>query len=668
MPENAPHGSQLELSNQPSAVNTESVRGTATMGSSDGSTLSSASVVESSPVVEPMLPLRPDRRIVAPSDNGGTERDTGERQQEFFIPVHGEVWLRPIEVSIVDHPAFQRLGEIFQLGQTYLVYRGATHKRLEHAMGALHVAQLMMNALERNSGPKIPRPQDTAGAWNLGEKLRPEEVAFTRLGALLHDVGHLPAGHTLEDELGLLHPHDGDERLNLVLDRTSWYGGTHSPTLRELIDQQYAKFAKMTGLCVENTKVPLSASQILGLLISKDQAHYKVSDDCAFRLNVCRDIIGNTICADLLDYLHRDWLHLGKRREFDTRLLGYMEIRTRKGAPSDTRLVINLRGANRLRTDAVTAILDLLESRYQLAEIALFHRTKVCAAAMLERLVAELAHAYGDGGESFLRSLPENLLERSDSGMLAFLDDLLNSDELRRDGEERSGRIAGAHRLVRQLRSRQLYKEFIAYHEYRLADAALDVQNRYAGPAAEKDHLKRAQVGAANRLAAVRLLETDFGMAPCSLVMYCPPRKMNTKIAEVQVLIHGDVHTLDSFEREHGDHGVTGGHLRAQKERFRRLWRVVFGIASDERDRLQALDLIEPLGRAISLCVLGIQPAAGTIEHSVRSLARELTSRRGSPLHGGTVLEHEEMGIAARERPVVYYPSSAPSLLTCIKR
>src|SRR5690606_8002788 len=147
------------------------------------------------------------------------EETSPAREQEFFIPVHGEVRLTPQEVAIVDHAAFQRLGDIFQLGQTYLVYRVATHMRLEHAMGALHVAHLMMEAINSNSSPQNIRPGDTVGVWNLGVRLRDDEVALTRLGALLHDVGHLPAGHTLEDEMGTLKPHDGDERLNLVLDR-----------------------------------------------------------------------------------------------------------------------------------------------------------------------------------------------------------------------------------------------------------------------------------------------------------------------------------------------------------------------------------------------------------------------------------------------------------------
>ncbi len=47
-------------------------------------------------------------------------------RQEFFLPISGFVWLYPEEVEVVDHPAFQRLSRINQLGQSYLVFRGAT--------------------------------------------------------------------------------------------------------------------------------------------------------------------------------------------------------------------------------------------------------------------------------------------------------------------------------------------------------------------------------------------------------------------------------------------------------------------------------------------------------------------------------------------------------------
>lgn len=122
-----------------------------------------------------------------------------ERRQEFFIPLSGFVWLNPQEVQVVDHPAFQRLGRIYQLGQVHLVYRGATHKRMEHALGALHMVQRMIGAIDRTSSEAKERSGEQNYAF--GVPLNKNEKRFVRLGALLHDIGHIAAGHTVEDEL-----------------------------------------------------------------------------------------------------------------------------------------------------------------------------------------------------------------------------------------------------------------------------------------------------------------------------------------------------------------------------------------------------------------------------------------------------------------------------------
>ncbi len=150
--------------------------------------------------------------------------------QEFHIPIWGLIRLTPTEVTITNHPAFQRLGDIYQLGQVHLVYRGATHRRLEHALGTVHATQLMIDRIAANAA--LPLRMQNGGAWSIDEKLTDPETAFLRLGALLHDIGHLPAGHTLEDELGLLEAHDADKRLKLVLDKATWFGVSVAPTLR----------------------------------------------------------------------------------------------------------------------------------------------------------------------------------------------------------------------------------------------------------------------------------------------------------------------------------------------------------------------------------------------------------------------------------------------------
>ena len=79
------------------------------------------------------------------------KRTTKAERQELFLPVSGFVWFYPEEVKVINHPAFQRLGRINQLGQAYLVFRGATHKRIEHALGAVHIAQTH----DRSGIPKL---------------------------------------------------------------------------------------------------------------------------------------------------------------------------------------------------------------------------------------------------------------------------------------------------------------------------------------------------------------------------------------------------------------------------------------------------------------------------------------------------------------------------------
>jgi HD superfamily phosphohydrolase len=235
------------------------------------------------------------------------------------------------------------------------------------------------------------------------------EERFVRLGALLHDIGHLPAGHTLEDELGLVGQHDGDERLDKIF-QMNGFGTVGLGTLEELIDTHFAKYvpADLNGR--------ISPTNIVRMLVRKlpkdkdgkyDEASDKykevynvLASSADIRLDVCANMIGNTICADLLDYLFRDWYHVGKPRTFDDRILQYMEIRTTaKGqskvsdeatrAASD-RFVVSLGKSPKIRTDGISAILELLEWRYQLAETVLFHRTKLAAAAMLDRAMFEL--------------------------------------------------------------------------------------------------------------------------------------------------------------------------------------------------------------------------------------------------------------------------------------
>ena len=104
-------------------------------------------------------------------------------------PLWNNIRVDNLALRLVDTRTFQRLRYVRQLGLAYLVYPGATHSRFEHALGAYHLARRTLTLLEERE--ELRR---AAG----------EECAIVRVAALLHDVGHYPFSHALE-EIGALH-------------------------------------------------------------------------------------------------------------------------------------------------------------------------------------------------------------------------------------------------------------------------------------------------------------------------------------------------------------------------------------------------------------------------------------------------------------------------------
>ena len=90
---------------------------------------------------------------------------------------------RPALLAL-DTPAVQRLRYIRQVGHTFLVYPGATHTRFEHALGAYHLTRRALAALD-----------ELAELAPVGA----EECLAVRMAALLHDIGHYPFSHALEE-------------------------------------------------------------------------------------------------------------------------------------------------------------------------------------------------------------------------------------------------------------------------------------------------------------------------------------------------------------------------------------------------------------------------------------------------------------------------------------
>jgi HD superfamily phosphohydrolase len=531
---------------------------------------------------------------------------------ELFVPVTGLVRLTPQELAVIDHPAFQRLREINQLGAALLVFPGATHKRFEHCVGTLERATQMMDAIDRNNELRVRKaltdssrttwPPSPPFAPPLPPETRPGQViaqherVLTRLAALLHDIGHLPYGHTFEDELGLLSVHDADDRLNHIFNQTVWRG-KECPSLRSLVDEQFKAaadavrdletqdqdFAQAVREAVLPEKYDYSATELVLDLISKSRPGRLSSR--YFRRHVLRNIIGNTYCADLLDYLYRDWHHVGKPRHFDSRLLEYLEIREsrRRESAEDRhwRLVLNLRTEGRLRTDAVTGILDLLDSRYQLAEIVLFHRVKLDATAMIERVISELVkhHRHASAEEDYFSGKLDALLECDDNEVIEMLrrdvEDVLASESPLADDVRRT--FEGMRDLLWRLRERDLHKMVLAIrpdecagHDGVMAEFSGDARKARTAPD------KSASAAAERRRFLAEILEKEFDLSPGDVAVYCPRRRMNAKVARVEILYNHEVKELATWEDEVGRaqwvKPFTGGHLKAQTTRFAQLW------------------------------------------------------------------------------------------------
>ena len=257
--------------------------------------------------------------------------------------VHGDIEMGALEVELMDTPEFQRLRGIKQLGTAYLVFPSAVHTRFEHSLGASWMAHRILESVRRNQSISV------------------EDENLIRVAALLHDITHIPFGHTLEDERRVLPRHDKDE------ERVDYF----------LRQSAAGRILKREGI--------------------QDQVIATIRGNESFP----SDIVGGAISADLLDYLRRDTYFCGLSQYYDARIFESFII-------ENGRLVMNLEKQGRLRQDALSEFINLLRIRYTLSERVYYHHTKVSSGAMISKAV-ELALREGLTIEE-LRTLKDETL------------------------------------------------------------------------------------------------------------------------------------------------------------------------------------------------------------------------------------------------------------------
>lgn len=121
-----------------------------------------------------------------------TKEASLKSQKIINDPIYGFITI-PSELifTIIDHPFFQRLRRIKQLGLTDFVYPGALHTRFHHAIGAMHLMSITLDNLRIK-----------------GTEISDEEYEAALIAILLHDIGHGPFSHALEYSLLRGVPHE----------------------------------------------------------------------------------------------------------------------------------------------------------------------------------------------------------------------------------------------------------------------------------------------------------------------------------------------------------------------------------------------------------------------------------------------------------------------------
>jgi HD superfamily phosphohydrolase len=276
-------------------------------------------------------------------------------------PLHNNIRLDPLARELIETPAFQRLRYVRQLGLAFLVYPGATHTRFEHALGTYHLARRSLAMLDEADG--------LTGVAK-------DECAIVAAAALLHDVGHYPFSHALE-EIGALHHEE--------VARTLIMGGEVGAILTAALGQDAP--ARIVALVRGESRGPLQR------------------------------LISGSLDLDKLDYLRRDALMCGVRYgDIDVdRLLNSLVL---VNDPASGGLTVGI------AEKGLSALESLLFAKYQMYRNVYWHHAIRSATAMYKRLVADALDAGALAADRLASFTDEGLLhvlERSQLSMLAAL-------------------------------------------------------------------------------------------------------------------------------------------------------------------------------------------------------------------------------------------------------
>jgi HD superfamily phosphohydrolase len=250
--------------------------------------------------------------------------------------VWGDIDLGPREFALIDTPAFQRLRRVRQLGTTDLVFPGARHTRFEHSLGVFHLAGLALDRL-----------RDMAGFADTDERA-------LRAAALLHDVGHYPFSHAVEE---------------LEVDQIR----RHTDIARDLITTELRDILE--------TQWDVDPVLVASLVAGPQQGDPQLSD----AQMLLRSLLDSSLDVDKLDYLVRD--ARGANVPYGVvdvqRLIGALAIR--QADEGHTELAVEAKG--------VSALQSLVFAKHLMFATVYWHHACRAAVVMLLRCIQEALRA-----------------------------------------------------------------------------------------------------------------------------------------------------------------------------------------------------------------------------------------------------------------------------------
>lgn len=441
-------------------------------------------------------------------------------------PVKHDIYLNRLEQAIVDTKPFQRLRRVRQLGNAHYVYPGGTHTRFSHALGAVREVQDLFDIVEgqqngRHVVDDLFKQWQEGGAEYYATRIA-ESMVLARLGALLHDFCHVPSGHSVEDDLKLLPAHDEGGRRFTAL----WNDMRRS--LEKNAELESTWFTRGDVAALEPLFDGELEENLRPLILSKEKRDKDTGEviEAADRIRYpfVADLVGNTICADLLDYLERDHLFTGLPLSLGARYKSEFYVTPKRDSVLyPERVAIRIHRNGRERPDVVTELLKHLRYRYELQERVLSHHTKIAADAMVGKMLDRWSTAMVEqrvaGGTD--RKRAERAVERQldkllrESGDDTLLEHLARDRSLRRT---QAGRDATT--LASDLLERRLYRH---------------VANASGAHAPKELHKKFGDRETRSKLELSASNWADLSNRHAQVLLWIPPPGMRLKLAEMLV-------------------------------------------------------------------------------------------------------------------------------------